>query len=484
MTSTILGTTRLRLEISERRLLLRIGDLVLATVGSLSALAAWSIVADRPLNLALIESQLPWMLAIGLGWLAWLALADMYELRQVVVVRWSMRRIAIGAFTIGLIYIIYFFVTAVPPSSMAASAAMAQTTPLRLAPGIAILACAGLLALWRWTYALVLGGPHARRRVLVLGAGAAGTTIADVLRDSAHFQIIGFVDDDVQKLGTRICDVPVLGGHARMLELAELHTVDELIVAISGTMSGDVFQAVMDCHERGVMVTPMPLLYEQLTGKVAVEHIGSQWYVALPFESRPFSTLGHMAKRAIDILCGLVIGVVFLIALPFIALAIKLDSRGPVFYRQERMGLHGKVFTVVKFRSMVADAERDGKAQWATKNDARITRVGRIMRKTRLDELPQVINVIKGDMSMVGPRPERPQFIEKLQRQIPFYRTRLAAKPGLTGWAQVSYGYGATVEDALIKLQYDLYYIKHQSPWFDLKILLRTVGVVLKMKGQ
>ena len=177
---------------------------------------------------------------------------------------------------------------------------------------------------------------------------------------------------------------------------------------------------------------------------------------------------------------GLILAVVF----PFVAIAIKLDSPGAIFYKQERVGQYGAKFTVYKFRSMVQNAERNGKAQWAVKGDARITKVGNFIRKTRLDELPQVLNVLRGEISMVGPRPERYAFIKELQQQIPFDRTRLAVKPGLTGWAQINYGYGSTIEDALIKLQYDLYYLKHWSPWLDFKILLRTFSVVLKMKGQ
>jgi exopolysaccharide biosynthesis polyprenyl glycosylphosphotransferase len=242
--------------------------------------------------------------------------------------------------------------------------------------------------------------------------------------------------------------------------------------------------ALMDCHERGVSVTPMALLYERITGKVAVEHIGDEWYLALPVQQSGTITLYRFIKRVMDLCGGFLLSLIFLAVLPFVAAAIKLDSRGPVFYFQERVGLHGRPFRVRKFRSMVQDAEGDGQARWAVKGDSRVTRVGALLRKTRLDELPQVLNVISGEMSLVGPRPERQQFIEQLQQQIPFYRARLAAKPGLTGWAQVSYGYGATVEDALIKLQYDLYYIKYPSPWFDLTIMLRTIGVVLRMKGQ
>jgi exopolysaccharide biosynthesis polyprenyl glycosylphosphotransferase len=191
-----------------------------------------------------------------------------------------------------------------------------------------------------------------------------------------------------------------------------------------------------------------------------------------------------IGRRVLDIGCGLIIAAIFIIVFPFVAIAIKLDSPGAIFYRQERVGLKGAKFTIYKLRSMVQNAERNGQAQWANKGDARITKIGHFIRKTRLDELPQVINVLKGEMSMVGPRPERQQFIDKLEHQIPNFNKRLAVKPGLTGWAQVNYGYGSTVEDAQIKLNYDLYYCKHQSLMLNLKILLRTFAVVLKMQGQ
>jgi exopolysaccharide biosynthesis polyprenyl glycosylphosphotransferase len=228
----------------------------------------------------------------------------------------------------------------------------------------------------------------------------------------------------------------------------------------------------------------MPLLYERLTGKIAVEHAGSQWHVALPLQSRPTRTAEAVLKRMLDLVGGLVLVGLLLVLLPFIALAIRLDTPGPILYRQQRVGWRGRVFTALKFRSMVHDAEPDGEAQWATKDDPRVTRVGRWLRRTRLDELPQAWNVLRGEMSLVGPRPERPEFVEQLQRVIPFYRARLAIKPGLTGWAQINYGYGNSVEASLAKLQYDLYYLKHQSFWFDLLILARTVYVVLLMKGQ
>jgi exopolysaccharide biosynthesis polyprenyl glycosylphosphotransferase len=199
---------------------------------------------------------------------------------------------------------------------------------------------------------------------------------------------------------------------------------------------------------------------------------------------KQFNRFDLVARRVLDIICGLIVAAIFAVVFPFVAIAIKLDSPGAIFYKQERVGLKGSKFTIYKLRSMVQNAERNGQAQWATKGDARITKVGNFIRKTRLDELPQVINVLKGEMSMVGPRPERQQFIDKLEHQIPNFNKRLAVKPGLTGWAQVNYGYGSTVEDAKIKLNYDLYYCKHQSLALNFQILLRTFAVVLKMQGQ
>jgi exopolysaccharide biosynthesis polyprenyl glycosylphosphotransferase len=172
-----------------------------------------------------------------------------------------------------------------------------------------------------------------------------------------------------------------------------------------------------------------------------------------------------------------------LLVFPLIAVAIKLNSSGPVFYRQVRSGLGGNTFQILKFRTMYIDAEKDGKARWAAKDDPRITQVGRFLRKLRLDELPQIINILQGDMSLIGPRPERPEFVAQLEKEIPHYCTRLLVPPGLTGWAQVKYSYGNSVEDALIKLQYDVYYVRHWSVWMDIYILFQTVGVVLRAKG-
>lgn len=472
---------KLRLEFSERRLFLRLGDVAMIVAGGLFGLAVWSTIAGYNIDGLFLRDHIGWLALIGGCWLSWLFLADLVDLKQAVRIRSSARRIVLGSFVIGSLYVAYFFVRAVPLGGASESGVI---PPLRLAPGVAIISTAILLIVWRMVYALLFLAPHLRRRVLILGAGAAGNTMLQALKMNPHFDVVGLLDDDPEKHGQAMQDAHVIGGVDSLRAMADRHGFDELVVAISAGVSGDLFQTIVDCHERGIAITPMPLLYEQLTGRIAVEHIGSQWYVALPFAPHATGPLYRLAKRVFDLAIGCVLFAVFLVVLGPVAILIQIDGRGRVFYLQERVGLHGNPFTVYKFRSMREDAEYDGKARWASKGDNRVTRVGRFLRKSRLDELPQVINVLKGEMSIVGPRPERQQFIDELQQQIPFYRTRLAAKPGLTGWAQVSYGYGSSVEDAMVKLQYDLYYLKHQSPWFDANIILRTVAVVLRMKGQ
>lgn len=477
----------LPLEVSERRLLLRVIDALLVIGGILGALLIWLWLGGFALSYAVLEDQSSWMILIALGWLLWLPLTDMYNLRLSARLGSSVRRILVGGLVLMAAYIVLFFITsraaalAVLPSFGDAQA----SPPLRLAPVLAVTGTTILLLTWRVVYVWALGGPLARRRALILGAGSAGRAIHHTIAKShgSHYEIVGFVDDDPAKQDEAIGNLQVLGGHDQLLPILAEQPVDEIIVAISAELPDSLFQALLTCHENGIAITPMPLLYEQLTGRIHVGHVGTQWYAALPLQPRSTATAFRFLQRVGDLAVGLALGAVLLVLLPILAIAIRLDSPGPIFYAQERLGQHGRRFRVYKLRSMVADAEADGQARWATVYDERVTRVGRVLRKLRLDELPQALNVIRGDMSVVGPRPERPEFIDELQVAIPFYRTRLAAKPGLTGWAQINYPYGNTVDDALMKLQYDLYYLKHQSPWFDLLIVLRTIPVVLRMQG-
>jgi exopolysaccharide biosynthesis polyprenyl glycosylphosphotransferase len=477
MFSYLLPEIKLSLEFSERKLLLCIADMVSIVSGIIGSLWYWSHLANRTFSLELVTYHSLWMLAMGIGWLVWMFVNDLYDLRIAVRLGRTIGRIWGGCALVGLIYLIYYFVTAPVPLNE-------QSFSLRLAPALAIVTTSMLLSIWRAIYAVYLGVGHASQRVVIFGAGVTGTILAEAFKQYPHYQAIGFIDDNPQLHGKVCQNIPILGDRHSLQSEIDRYQLDEIVLAISKPIDGDLLRLLTNFHERGITIVPMPVLYEKLTGKVAVEHIGSQWYSALPLTKNPFDTFNRIGKRVLDLVCGMMIGSIFAAVFPFVAIAIKLDSPGAVFYKQERVGQYGAKFTVYKFRSMVQNAERNGKAQWAVKGDARITKVGNFIRKTRLDELPQVLNVLRGEMSMVGPRPERYQFIKELQQQIPFYRTRLAVKPGLTGWAQINYGYGSTIEDASIKLQYDLYYLKHWSPWLDFKILLRTFSVVLKMQGQ
>lgn len=227
----------------------------------------------------------------------------------------------------------------------------------------------------------------------------------------------------------------------------------------------------------------MPLLYARLTGRVPVQDVRDQWAIVLPISGQSIFSPYPSLQRLMDVVLALVGMCIFIPLLPILALLIRLDSPGDIFYTQIRTGLRGKNFRIIKFRTMIQHAEKETGAVFSTQNDPRVTRIGRFLRKTRLDELPQLINVLRGDMSIVGPRPERPEHIARLTQSIPFYRTRLVIRPGLTGWAQVKYHYGATDEDALVKLEYDLYYIRNQSLLLDLNIIIRTVYKVIRLGG-
>jgi exopolysaccharide biosynthesis polyprenyl glycosylphosphotransferase len=237
-------------------------------------------------------------------------------------------------------------------------------------------------------------------------------------------------------------------------------------------------------QELGVALRPMPIVYEEITGRVPVDYIGDNWYVALPLGHASTGSVYPIVKRAFDLVSASLGAMLFCIALPFIALAIKLDSPGPLFYTQERVGQGGRIFRVRKLRTMVVNAEQNGQAVWATKNDPRVTRVGKILRKMHVDEFPQFWNILRGEMSAVGPRPERPEFVAQLEHRIPFYRLRHAVKPGMAGWALVNAGYVDSLEIAQLRVEYDLYYIKHQSLWLDLWILFRTVVQVVAFGGR
>lgn len=462
---------RLQLQISERRLMLMAGDVLGVLIAVTIALFVWSVMARDHFDFEFIWPRSHWFFILTGVWLLLASANDFYELRVAANRGATAKRLIFINLQMVILYLIVFF--------------FAQ--PLAL-PRLFILYYAVasflLIAVIRILNPALSGWISARRKVLIVGTDWAAMTIIGAIGRYAHdlYDICGVIaeTDDVVK---DICDVPVVGTGKDISRLVYTEQVSELIVTSTHELSAEIFQGVMDAYEHGAAIVPMPLLYERITGQVPVEHVSNNWAVVLPMDGDSIFNPQLAIKRILDIVISLIGMVVFIILLPFLALIIRLDSPGDIFYSQERTGLNGRTFRIYKFRSMRADAEAKTGAVFSQKGDPRVTRVGRFMRKTRLDELPQIVNILRGDMSIVGPRPERPEHIKRLTEKIPFYRTRLVIRPGLTGWAQVRYNYGSTDEDALIKLQYDLYYIRHQSILLDLNIILRTVYKVIQMGG-
>ena len=320
-------------------------------------------------------------------------------------------------------------------------------------------------------------------RVLIVGtASEAQGVLNDLRADERHMrEVVGFfptaADEEYPVSGA-----PIFDRTRPLPEIVSTYGVDEIVVAAREQRGGVMpMDQLLTCRTRGTKILDLAAFYERSHAQVPVDSLKASWLVyGNGFVQGPARRL---AKRAFDIASSLTLLVISAPVMALTALVIKLDSRGPVFYRQERVGLGGRSFQCVKFRSMRIDAESDGVARWATKNDSRVTRVGAFLRKTRIDELPQLISVLKGEMSIVGPRPERPEFVAQLRKQIPFYDLRHGVKPGVTGWAQVRYTYGASVEDARKKHQFDLYYLKNNTLLLDLQILIETVTVVLFREG-
>jgi len=266
-----------------------------------------------------------------------------------------------------------------------------------------------------------------------------------------------------------------------LLEMATQKNIKTIITAIDPHHDSRLVQSLYQCLPLKISFSDLPSFYEKILGKVPISSIGEIWFLENLTESQ--KNFYEAFKRIFDMLAAFVFGLISLIFYPLIILAIKIDSRGAIFYKQRRISQDGQIFKVIKFRSMIEEAEKNG-VQWADQQDHRITRVGNFLRKTRLDELPQMWNIFIGQMSFIGPRPERIEFVQQLEKEIPYYQIRHIVKPGLTGWAQVNFHYGASVQDSIEKLQYELYYIKHRSFILDLSILLRTIKIVLKGGGR
>jgi exopolysaccharide biosynthesis polyprenyl glycosylphosphotransferase len=468
------------LRIPKRKVLLVAGDLLVVNI---CLFITQALRAKLGPSWESIWRHSYWFATLSIMWLVVGWSLGSFKLPQAYGVPYSLKT---ALTTVGIVSLLYFLIPILTP-----------TLPSRRSDAMRfVLLMLGGTGLWRFLFARSLEHFVVNRRALIIGAGWAGSTLAETLSScpsgkrspysATQYELVGFIDDDVMKQGQVIAGLPVLGTHENLLTLIRELRPDELVLAVTrrSDLHPEMFQAILDCRELGVTIVRMQAVYESLTRQVPIEHSGNNLDVIIPLFPSTGQRLYSIFREAADGLAAIPALVLLGLMIPIVWAANRLASPGPLFYWQERVGKSGKVFRMLKFRSMVVDAERQTGEVWAKENDARITPIGRFLRKSRLDEMPQFWNVLKGEMSLIGPRPERQHFVEHLTREIPFYRLRHAVKPGITGWAQVCHHYSASVNDTFIKVGYDFYYIKNQSVFLDLAILLKTVRLVLGGKGR
>ena len=469
-------TRHFQFRIGERRLLLLIGDFIASNLALWITLYYWGN-SERFLGFSLefLQKRTPlWFYFLPIIWI--LLMIELYDVHRAGDWRKTLGGVGMAVIIGSVFYLVVYFYYVDPPTSL---------LPRRGVTSF-LISTALLTLVWRYIYIHIFVSARFVRRVLLVGSGEAGEILLNAYRELPvrSFKIVGIIDDNHRKLGDTIEGVQVIGQSEQLLKIVTEQDITEIIVAIHGELDSQLFQNLISALEHGVVITSMRMAYEEIMNRVPIRSLESDWILRSFVDEARVGSFYDLTKRFLDLLGGIVGLLLMLVTLPFVGLAIILDDGWPIFYAQERSGRGGQPYAIIKFRTMTRDAEPDGKPRWAKLDDRRATRVGRILRRTHLDELPQFINVILGDMSLVGPRAERPELVELFEKHIPFYRARLLVKPGITGWAQVNYGYASTIEETMTKLEYDLYYIKRRSLFLDILILLRTPFTVLGLRGR
>jgi exopolysaccharide biosynthesis polyprenyl glycosylphosphotransferase len=462
-----------RLRPGERQVILLLGDIFISILALLIALYFWAQ-RDSWLHFSweFLKTRPPfWFYLLPILWLV--LLIEIYDVRRAGRRDDTFKGIAVAALISAIIYLIIYFTS--QPNSLPRRGVL-----------IFLVSVAIFTLIWRLIYIRVFTGERFMRNVLVVGAGRAGTNLVHIIHamKPKPFNIVGFIDDDPKKLGTHVEGCNVVGSSNDLLKICNSENITDLIFSITGQMAPPMFRALVDAEENGIEVTTMPMVYEELLGRVPIFLLQSEWLLRSFVDQYHTNGFYEVSKRFLDMLGGLIGTVFFFAFFPLITISILFEGGFPILIRQNRLGKSGREYQILKFRTMRKDAESDGQARMAAENDERVTRMGRFWRKSHLDELPQFMNVLKGEMSLVGPRAERPEFVALLQERIPFYRARLFVKPGLTGWAQINQRYAATIEESGVKLEYDLYYIKKRNLVLDFYVLIRTLGQVISLKGQ
>lgn len=444
---------------SDRRFLLAVGDAVSATASVVLAMWTWSLTAGFPFSPAFVRDQTVWFLAVPI-WV--IALSPTRHARKALDVRETLPGMLNAGAALLVAYLAAYF--------YAGPDVLPRLIALYIVWNSVWLTLGGrLLLLWTITRDPFM------RRLLVVGDGDEAVAALALAREPAM--------RDATILSPALSRDPGAGSIEAIDAVASGLGATEVVVAMRGTVSDQTLDELLRCQEAGIEVVTFARVYEQALQRVPVRYVGQDWLFSQMFSGTGPSDPSALVKRLLDVTVAAVLSLVGVIPGALAAVAVLLESGRPVFYSQLRQGRGGRLFRLTKFRTMGLDAEAGG-PQWSPKDDPRITRVGRVLRRTHLDELPNLWAVLRGDMSMVGPRPERPEFIASLEREVPLYRARQAVTPGLTGWAQVNTQYGDSVEDATTKLEYDLYYVRHRSLWFDIDILVRTVGRMLGWRGR
>ncbi|HQW68064.1 MAG TPA: sugar transferase [Flavobacterium sp.] len=454
-------------EVSERKILLRIFDVIsvllsLYLVGVIFHFDYFNISA----------TNYYWTIVLTIYLLAIGSVFEMYNLQVASSQFQIIKSIILTSSTTVLLYLLTPFYTPVLPSN-------------RVQILIFFFAIFGALFLWRITYVRFFASNRfVKKVILICDQDQAEELINGLVSVDPHYRVLGFVNSDSnakQNDSFTINNIPI----DQLEKFVNKNSVSEIVVASQKTdgITVKLYNQLINLLENGYIIREYTQVYESITQRIPVQYVSRDFYRYFPFSRSNQNHFYLIIVRLLEIIISL-IGISFgILMLPLILLGNLIGNRGELFYTQKRVGKNGEVFKIVKFRTMIKNAEKNG-AVFAKTNDVRITPFGKFLRKSRLDEFPQFINILKGDMAVIGPRPERPVFVKEIADVMPFYETRHVVKPGLTGWAQVNYSYGATIDDSLIKLQYDLYYIKHRSLFLDFNILFKTFSTVLFYRGQ
>ena len=455
-------------EISERKILLRVFDIgvVLITLYSIG----FSFEFDY---FTITKENWTWSLVLVLYLTIFGTVFELYDLQKSSKLDIVFKNIILTASITVLFYLLTPVITPFLPAQ-------------RLQIIYFYIAIISSIFLWRWAYITFFASPRFYKKVIIIGEIS---NIENILKTFIEFdpnyKIIGFVNSEKSKVHSIKFKGLFEYLPTDLLRIIEDENISELVIAIDNpdNITSEIYYQLTALLEKGFSIREYTQVFEEITKRVPVQYVGKDFYKYFPFSRSNQNKLYMFYHRGMDVVFS-IFGIAFGITIfPFIVLGNLFGNRGSLFYTQERIGKYGKPFKILKYRTMVASAEIGGVA-WAEEHDSRVTTFGRFLRNTRLDELPQFVNVLKGEMSIIGPRPERPFFVKELSEFIPFYETRHTIKPGLSGWAQVNHRYGSTVDDSLIKLQYDLYYIKHRSFFLDINIIIKTLSTIIYYRGQ